>query len=180
MWANREVAEFATWLRDHNTRTGADIGFYGLDVYSLWDSLQAVLTYLGDSHPDALDAARRAFRCFEPYGQDPQDYAWATRLVPDSCEDEVVGLLVELRSSIERIDGDREAGLDPSQNAEVGPTGRSASSTGPAPTSAATGSTVIGDRYDAFVSLHATEALTPLHPEPPAPDAEQETYPWSE
>jgi erythromycin esterase len=37
----------------------------------------------------------------------------------------------------------------------------------------------MGDRYDAFVSLDATTALTPLHPEVPAPHAEQETYPWA-
>ena len=37
----------------------------------------------------------------------------------------------------------------------------------------------MGDRYDAFVSLDATAALTPLHPERPAPHAEQETYPWT-
>ena len=35
MWANREVAEFAEWLRDHNRRRSAprQAGFYGLDVY---------------------------------------------------------------------------------------------------------------------------------------------------
>ena len=119
MWANREVADFATWLRDHNTRTGAEVGFYGLDVYSLWDSLRAVLSYLGDSQPEALDAAHQAFRCFEPYGEDPQDYAWATRLVPASCEDEVVDLLVGLRSRRIARDDDPEARLDAEQNAEV-------------------------------------------------------------
>src|SRR5207248_5920920 len=84
MWANEEVAAFASWLHDHNRATSANVGFYGLDVYSLWDSLRAVLAYLGDQQPDALEAARHAFRCFEPYGEDPQAYARATRLVPRS------------------------------------------------------------------------------------------------
>jgi erythromycin esterase-like protein len=32
MWANEEVADFASWLRTHNAETGAAVGFYGLDV----------------------------------------------------------------------------------------------------------------------------------------------------
>src|SRR5437868_3500303 len=74
------------------------VGFHGLDVYSLWDSLYAVLGYLRRVDPAALDAARRALRCFEPYGEDVQEYARATaRLVPASCEDEVVALLAQMR-----------------------------------------------------------------------------------
>jgi erythromycin esterase-like protein len=121
MWANTEVARFADWLRAHNAATGADVGFYGLDVYSLWDSLRVVLSYLGESHPDALDSAHEALRCFEPYGEDPQRYARATRMVPTSCENEVVDLLIELRSQL-RDDGigdDPEDSLDALQNAEV-------------------------------------------------------------
>jgi erythromycin esterase-like protein len=88
MWANEEVAELVDWLQQHNgTRPeAARVGFHGLDVYSLWDSLYAVLGYLRQVDPSALDAARRAFRCFEPYGEDVQEYARATaRLVPESC-----------------------------------------------------------------------------------------------
>jgi erythromycin esterase-like protein len=37
MWANWEVA-LAEWLRGHNERhiKKDKVGFYGLDVYSLW------------------------------------------------------------------------------------------------------------------------------------------------
>ncbi|MDQ4143726.1 MAG: erythromycin esterase family protein [Actinomycetota bacterium] len=119
MWANEEVAEFAAWLHDHNRASGTDAGFYGLDVYSLWDSLHAVLGYLTASHPQALDSARKAFRCFEPFGEDPKRYAMATNLVPDSCEDDVIQLLVELRSNPPKLDADPEAEFDARQNAEV-------------------------------------------------------------
>jgi erythromycin esterase len=101
MWANEEVAAFAEWLREHNGALPADrrIGFYGLDVYSLWDSLYAILDYLRRIDPAALPTALRAFRCFEPYGEDVQEYARATiRFVPASCEDEVVELLGSLRA----------------------------------------------------------------------------------
>ncbi len=107
------------WLRQHNQEHGGDVGFYGLDVYSLWDSLRVVLEHLGEHDPEALDAARRAYHCFEPYGEDPQRYAWSTRLVPQSCEDDVVRLLVELRQRAVVPDGDSEAPLDARQNAEV-------------------------------------------------------------
>ena len=56
MWANEEVADLVKWLREFN-RNQADqrkIGFYGLDVYSLWDSLYAVIGYLRRAHPDAF------------------------------------------------------------------------------------------------------------------------------
>ena len=53
MWANEEVAELAEWLRRHNAGLPDDrkVGFYGLDVYSLWDSLYAVLGYLRKADP---------------------------------------------------------------------------------------------------------------------------------
>jgi erythromycin esterase-like protein len=59
MWANREVAELAEWLRAHNARQSAEraVGFYGLDVYSLWDSMRGVVEYL-----ERVDPARRARR----------------------------------------------------------------------------------------------------------------------
>lgn len=120
MWANREVAAFIAWLRDHNRTTGAGVGFYGLDVYSLWDSLHALIGYLREHVPGAVDAAQQAVGCFDPYGEDPQRYAWATRLVPTDCQDEVIDLLVRLREAVPPPEGDdREAALDADQNAAV-------------------------------------------------------------
>src|ERR687886_2534027 len=45
MWANWEVAALAEWLGGHNATQPADkkVGFYGLDVYSLWDSMYAMM-----------------------------------------------------------------------------------------------------------------------------------------
>jgi erythromycin esterase-like protein len=100
MWANEEIVGLAEWLRRHNAGLAQDrkVGFFGLDVYSLWDSLYAVLGYLRKADPSLLPAARRALRCFQPYGEDVQQYARATALVPASCEEEVVALLKELRA----------------------------------------------------------------------------------
>jgi erythromycin esterase-like protein len=73
------------------------VGFHGLDVYSLWESLRGILTYLREHDPDQVPGALAAYRCFEPFAEDPQAYAWATRFVSASCEAEVIGLLTAQR-----------------------------------------------------------------------------------
>ncbi len=119
MWANQEVLRFVTWLHAHNAERGDRVGFYGLDVYSLWDSLRAVLDYLRRNHPEAVEAALAAFRCFEPYDEEPQRYAWATHLVPTDCEDAVVELLQGLRARPRGAGDDPESRFDAEQNAAV-------------------------------------------------------------
>jgi erythromycin esterase len=122
MWANREVARFIEWLRDHNSHRGESqrAGFYGLDVYSLWDSMREVIAFLNRVDPSAVPGARRAYNCFEPYAEDEQEYARATALVPTSCEDEAVAVLAALRAKATsyREDG-KEGFFDAEQNALV-------------------------------------------------------------
>lgn len=121
MWANDEVADFLSWLRDHNTLTGGQVGFYGLDVYSLWESMTLVVDYLREHHPEDLPTALAAWACFDPYGGDPHEYGWSTQMVPTSCEDEVVALLAAMHRHTDQAAGgdDPEAVLDAAQNAEV-------------------------------------------------------------
>jgi erythromycin esterase len=122
MWANWEIVALTEWLRRYNENRPEEqrIGFYGLDVYSLWESLAAVTAYLERIDPDAASAARRAYRCFEPYGEDVQEYARATLFVPTSCENEVIDLLVELRSNAPAYqEQGREAYFNAEQNALV-------------------------------------------------------------
>ncbi|HZI40885.1 MAG TPA: erythromycin esterase family protein [Gemmatimonadaceae bacterium] len=124
MWANEEIVELTEWLRRYNgqRRVPDDrkVGFYGLDVYSLWDSMRAVVEYLERIDPQLASGARRAYRCFEPYGEDEQEYARATYLVPTSCEDEAVSVLRALRArSPEYAQDGREAYFNAEQNAFV-------------------------------------------------------------
>jgi erythromycin esterase-like protein len=122
MWANHEVLDLVQWLKGRNDSLPEDrkAGFYGLDVYSLWDSLYQVLGFLRRSHPDLLPAAQRAFQCLEPYGEDVQEYAQATRWLDKSCEGAVVTLLADVRRNAKRYaDGGREANFDAEQNAWV-------------------------------------------------------------
>jgi erythromycin esterase-like protein len=122
MWANEEVVGLIEWLRRHNEHLPHDerVGFYGLDVYSLWDSLYQVAGYLRKHSPDRLPAAVQAFRCFEPYGEDAQEYARATRWVDESCEAAVVALLADVnRTALPSAPDDREAHFNAGQNALV-------------------------------------------------------------
>ena len=121
MWANWEVVAFVEWLRSHNQEApaGRGVGFYGLDVYSLWESMESIIAYLDDEDPAAAELAREAYRCFEPYGEDAQAYARDTMLVPDICADEVVELLAAVRSKAPSYDHDPEASLNTEQNAWV-------------------------------------------------------------
>ena len=128
MWANREVVRFVEWLRRYNdgAETGTPLpaerkaGFYGLDVYSLWDSMQAVVSYLEQVDPEAVSTARRAYSCFDPYGQDEQEYARATLYIPKGCEDAAITMLTELYSKAPRYEEEgREAFFNAEQNALV-------------------------------------------------------------
>lgn len=123
MWGNWEVVALAEWMRKHNAGLPEDrkVGFYGLDVYSLWESLDAILRYLEGVDGEALKAARRAFECFEPYQESAEDYALATAgYIPKSCEREVLAMLRALRSEIPRESAeDREAAFVAEQNAHV-------------------------------------------------------------
>lgn len=93
--------DFCRWLREYNTGLPYDqrVGWYGVDVYSLWESLRAVIGYLAEHWPADVDSALEAYRCFEPYGEDPQAYAWDTRLVPEGCVEDVLAMLTRMRDT---------------------------------------------------------------------------------
>ncbi|MFJ1454789.1 erythromycin esterase family protein [Nocardia sp. N2S4-5] len=117
MWANEEVVDFTRWLRTYNAERDehARVGFHGLDVYSLWESLHEIMLHVREHDPAGMSAALSAYRCFEPY-DDISDYARAARFVPAGCENEVVDLLVRLRARAAADGGDAFRAW---QNAEV-------------------------------------------------------------
>ena len=124
MWRNREVGEFVEWLRAHNATVEAPerrVGFHGLDLYSLYASIDAVLRYLDNVDPDAARVARARYGCLTPWQGDPAAYGRAvvTRGYRD-CEPQVVAILRDLldqRLAYQHHDGERF--LDALQNARV-------------------------------------------------------------
>lgn len=121
MWANWEVVALLTWLKDYNARLSADkkIGFYGLDLYSLWESMQALVKYLEKTDVEAARLAKNAIRCFEPYGEEGQRYAMAQYTLPQACRESVIQLLREIRLKAASYNHDPEAALNSEQNAHI-------------------------------------------------------------
>ena len=101
MWRNADVLDFVGWLRAHNDNLAENadkVGFFGLDLYSLHASIEAVLDYLEKIDPIAASAARDRYSCFEHFGREPEAYGYATGFgLTESCEQEVVSQLVELQ-----------------------------------------------------------------------------------
>jgi erythromycin esterase-like protein len=101
MWRNADVLDFVGWLREHNdeqTFEDRKCGFYGLDLYSLHASIEAVLAYLDKVDPAAAKQARHHYSCFEHFGKGIITYGYAAgfRMTP-TCENAVVKNLVDLR-----------------------------------------------------------------------------------
>jgi erythromycin esterase-like protein len=101
MWRNTVVIDFIEWLREYNASlplTAPKVGFYGLDLYSLYTSIEAVLGYLSKVDLEAAKRARYRYSCFEHFGEDTQAYGYATSFgITSSCEREVIEQLIELR-----------------------------------------------------------------------------------
>jgi erythromycin esterase-like protein len=101
MWRNTVVLDFVGWLRDYNDNRpagAAKTGFYGLDLYSMYGSMRAVLQYLDKVDPEAAQRARYRYSCLEHFGEDSQAYGYAASFgMSQPCEDEVIKQLVELQ-----------------------------------------------------------------------------------
>lgn len=119
MWANWEISALMEALKAYNKEKPFErqAGFYGLDVYSLWESLEAIKDYLRENDPDALKTAEEAIHCFEPYGMEGADYGAAARIVPETCEQEVLDLLKKIRARMPLYDSDPEGPFNAEQNA---------------------------------------------------------------
>ena len=123
MWRNTEALEFADWLRGYNDGKSVErqASFHGLDVYSLGESMHAVVSYLDRVDPDAAARARYRYGCLSPWQEDPAKYGQAVlhgRM--DPCEASVVKQLKEmLAKRLDWIDKDGEAWFDAAQNARI-------------------------------------------------------------
>ena len=121
MWRNRETRDFVDWLRTRNSAIAPArrTAFHGLDLYSLYSSIRAVLDYLDQVDPDTARLARQRYGCLTPWQKDPATYGHAalTGAYRD-CEEPVVAVLEDLHRNAQHYalhDGERF--LDAAQNA---------------------------------------------------------------
>jgi len=113
MWRNTVVLDFVEWLRNANSsrNENARTGFFGLDLYSLFNSMRTVVEYLDRVDPEAARRARYRYSCFEHFGEDSQAYGYVASFdLSRSCEEGAVSQLIDMqRRAIEylgRTDGD--------------------------------------------------------------------------
>ncbi len=112
MWRNADILDFVGWLRAHNDdlpEGQPKVGFYGLDLYSLHASMDAVLQYLDKVDPEGAGRARARYACFDHFGEDTQLYGYSAAFgLSESCERDVIAQLVELQrrsAELARMDG---------------------------------------------------------------------------
>jgi erythromycin esterase-like protein len=123
MWRNEDVLDFADWLRGHNAALPeADRAtMRGLDVYSLGESIHAVIAYLDAHDPVAAAEARHRYGQLLPWQDDPQHYGQAVEhghLV--GCEDAIVAQLRDLlHQRMHLIAQDGDSYFDAEQNARI-------------------------------------------------------------
>jgi erythromycin esterase-like protein len=101
MWRNAEVLSLVDWMREYNQSLEPGrprVGFYGLDLYSMYTSIGEVLRVLDAADPEAARRARHRYGCFEHFGEDPQAYGYTAQLgITDSCQDQAMQQLLEMR-----------------------------------------------------------------------------------
>jgi erythromycin esterase-like protein/predicted phosphoribosyltransferase len=127
MWRNADTLDFVGWLRAHNDdlpNEAVKAGFYGLDLYSLYTSIEAVIAYLDGVDPEAAARARDRYACFDQPADDGQAYGFAAGVgLTPSCEREAIEQLVDLRRHAAEFAGAAPLGEDEffyaEQNARV-------------------------------------------------------------
>lgn len=124
MWRNEEMRSFVAWLSERNhaiERRGERASLHGLDLYSLHNSIGAVLDHLDRTDPVAAATARVRYGCFSPWEQDPATYGRAVsagRL--EGCEEEAIAIVRDLFARrLEHIERDPESWFDATRNAEA-------------------------------------------------------------
>lgn len=120
MWANEEMIDLIEWLYVYNqTQTDKKIGFYGLDVYSLWESMEAIVDHLKKINSPDLQKALEAIACFEPFHPKPEQYGISAAFYGENCMKEVMDLLLMIKDKRKIDQNDPESALNMKINAIV-------------------------------------------------------------
>ena len=120
MWGNYEIASLVTWLNNYNqTKPAADkFGFYGLDVYCLWESTTELMPYL-QGNDSLRSIASQVQQCFQPFSADVQDYGYAVANASANCKAQTQRLYNSIMQFTGNVTARNEAQFVMQQNALV-------------------------------------------------------------
>lgn len=114
MWANEEILSLAEWLKNKN------VGFYGLDVYSLFESMDEISKYLKTNYPKIATEVEKLYSCFAPYEQNEISYARSLAQHLAGCQSEVLQVLEKLlKLRLEEQNKDSDELFSAQQNAHI-------------------------------------------------------------
>lgn len=119
MWANEEILELVKWLKNYNKTTKRKAGFYGLDVYSLWESMEEIIRQLESISPADVESAKQAFSCFEPFERRGENYAISSAYYGENCTEEVIKVLIDLQKKRKQYPKEQEGDLNLEVNSLV-------------------------------------------------------------
>jgi len=123
MWRNREFDGFIRWMHHHNANRAYDrmCGFYGLDLYNLSGSIQAVIDFLEQKDPELARLAHRRYGCLEPWSEEPQLYGRNALLEGYArCEVGAVQMLKDLlQKQVDCFGEECDEWLDAAANARL-------------------------------------------------------------
>jgi erythromycin esterase-like protein len=121
MWANQEILDLLEWLKEYNLQNirTEKIGFYGLDVYSLWESMDEIIRYLEKTNASLLVEAKKVFACFEPFDRNHESYAVSAGYLSNNCIKEALLLLAKIQKNKWKFEDEQESNLNMEVNALV-------------------------------------------------------------
>ncbi|MEH7388544.1 erythromycin esterase family protein [Bacillus sp. JJ1521] len=121
MWANQEMIDLIEWLKEFNQGKSSEnkVGFYGIDIYSLWESMDEILKYLEKRNSPDLEVARKAFACFEPFNREVEKYALSSAFYAEGCHEEVTKLLTEISVNKHNYQDSEEGSLNVEVNSLI-------------------------------------------------------------
>ena len=127
MWGNYEVASLITWMNNFNQAKPPTekVGFYGLDVYCLWESSEELMPYLQGQDQSIVNAAQQVQQCFRPFSSDPQQYAYHVASASGTCQAQTSSLWNSILGITGNTTAKSEAGFVMQQNALVALNGES-------------------------------------------------------
>ncbi|MDQ0229331.1 erythromycin esterase family protein [Metabacillus malikii] len=119
MWANEEMIELIDWLKKYNQDKTSDkqVGFYGIDIYSLWESMDEIIHYFKKVDSTNVESIKRAFECFEPFNRQPEKYGLSAAFYQENCHDEVIQLLLDIMKQKHHLKDLEESHLNIEANA---------------------------------------------------------------